>query len=74
MDTLVKKAYDNWANVIEYDGKSLLGFDHNKSLDASHNETTLLQQDQPNSFDILTLPSVPAEHPHVNPGLTIGGK
>ncbi|KAL8460321.1 hypothetical protein ACS0TY_031244 [Phlomoides rotata] len=77
VDTLVKKAYDNWTNVIEYDGKSLLGFDQNKSLDASHNEPMILQQDQPNSFDSLTLPSVPpsvpAEHPHVNPGLTIGG-
>ncbi|KAL0398662.1 UNVERIFIED_CONTAM: Calmodulin-binding protein 60 B [Sesamum radiatum] len=27
VDTLVKKAYENWMHVIEYDGKSLLGFD-----------------------------------------------
>lgn len=74
----MKKAYDNWTNVIEYDGKSLLGFDQNKSLDAPHNEPTILQPDQPITFDPLTLPSVspsvPTEHPRVDPGLTIGGK
>lgn len=77
VDTLVKKAYENWMHVIEYDGKSLLGFDQNKSSDAFQNDLSIHPQDQPNSFDQLTLPclpaSVPAEHPPMNPGLTIGG-
>ncbi|PIN10830.1 hypothetical protein CDL12_16577 [Handroanthus impetiginosus] len=75
VDALVKKAYENWTHVIEYDGKSLLGFDQNKSSDASQNDLRIPTQDQPNS-DQLSLPgfraSVPPEHP-LNPGLTIGG-
>ncbi|KAH6792872.1 Calmodulin-binding protein [Perilla frutescens var. hirtella] len=78
VDTLVKKAYDNWAHVIEYDGKSFLGFDQNKSSDAPQNDLRIHSQYQPNSFDQLTLPtllaSVPAEHTTpVSPGLTIRG-
>ncbi|KAK6149851.1 hypothetical protein DH2020_017376 [Rehmannia glutinosa] len=76
VDTLVKKAYDNWMHVIEYDGKSLLGFDQSKSPDASQNDLRIQTQDQPNSFDQLSQPSlpaqIPAEHPFMNPGLTIG--
>uniref|UniRef100_A0A0D6R297 Calmodulin-binding protein 60 B n=1 Tax=Araucaria cunninghamii TaxID=56994 RepID=A0A0D6R297_ARACU len=30
VDTLVKKAYDNWMSVVEYDGKALLGSRSNK--------------------------------------------
>ncbi|KAK4804359.1 hypothetical protein SAY86_004176 [Trapa natans] len=40
VDTLVRKAYDNWMHVIEYDGKSLLGqnqdsepHDHSSSVE-----------------------------------------
>lgn len=33
MDILVKKAYENWIHVIEYDGKSLLGCNEDDSLD-----------------------------------------
>lgn len=77
VDTLVKKAYDNWTHVIEYDGKSLLGFDHNKNVDAPQNDLRIQSQYQPNSFDQLTLPtlatSVPAEHTPMNPGLTVRG-
>ncbi|KAK6124423.1 hypothetical protein DH2020_041843 [Rehmannia glutinosa] len=76
VDTLVKKAYDNWMHVIEYDGKSLLGFDQSKSPDAPQNDLRIQTQDQPNSFDQLSQPSlpaqIPAEHPFMNPGLTIG--
>ncbi|KAK4399058.1 Calmodulin-binding protein 60 B [Sesamum angolense] len=78
VDTLVKKAYENWMHVIEYDGKSLLGFDQSKSSNASQNDLRIHIQDQPNPFDQLSLPnlpippSIPAEPP-TNPGLTIGG-
>ncbi|GFQ01818.1 hypothetical protein PHJA_002325700 [Phtheirospermum japonicum] len=80
VDTLVKKAYDNWMHVIEYDGKSLLGFDQNKGSDAPHNDHNDLRtqtQDHQNSFDHLNQPSlpatIPAEHSFMNPGLAIGG-
>ncbi|EPS57962.1 calmodulin-binding protein, partial [Genlisea aurea] len=35
VDTLMKKAYDNWDQVLEYDGKSLLGFKQNKKSTSS---------------------------------------
>ncbi|KAG8385622.1 hypothetical protein BUALT_Bualt03G0064200 [Buddleja alternifolia] len=77
VDTLVKKAYDNWMHVIEYDGKSLLGFEQSKSPDASQNDIRMHTQDQPNSFHQFNLPSLSAsiasEHPSMNPGLAIGG-
>lgn len=38
VDTLVRKAYDNWMHVIEYDGKSLLNEDQDKSASASQAE------------------------------------
>lgn len=37
VDSLVKKAYDNWDQVVEYDGKTFLGtdgLDHELSLPA----------------------------------------
>ncbi|KAL2473275.1 Calmodulin-binding protein 60 B [Forsythia ovata] len=72
VDTLVKKAYDNWMHVIEYDAKSLLGFDQNKGSVGSQIDP----KDQSNSFDQLRLEStVPVEHPSMdlNSGLSIGG-
>ncbi|GER27187.1 calmodulin-binding protein [Striga asiatica] len=75
VDTLVKKAYDNWNHVIEYDSKSLLGFDQNKGSDSSQNDLRM-QTHQPNSFHQLSQPTlpapIPAEHPFMDPGLTIG--
>ncbi|XP_072990877.1 calmodulin-binding protein 60 B-like [Typha latifolia] len=37
-DALVKKAYDNWMHVIEYDGKALLSFKQNKRSIATGKE------------------------------------
>ncbi|KAL2495154.1 Calmodulin-binding protein 60 C [Forsythia ovata] len=77
VDTLVKKAYENWMNVIEYEGKSLLGLGQNKISYVPQNDHGNGSQDQPNSFDHLGLESlaasIPPEHPYTNPGLTIGG-
>lgn len=73
MDTLVKKAYDNWMHVIEYDGKSLLGFDQTKSS-APENDLRIHTQVQLNSFDQLNLPaSIPAENPSMSAGLSVRG-
>ncbi|BBH00821.1 Calmodulin-binding protein [Prunus dulcis] len=77
VDGLVKKAYDNWMHVMEYDGKSLLNFKQQKSPEASLPEVPLATQDYPNSFDQFTLPSLPvsvsAEQPTMDSGLSVGG-
>uniref|UniRef100_A0A7N0RG98 Calmodulin-binding protein n=1 Tax=Kalanchoe fedtschenkoi TaxID=63787 RepID=A0A7N0RG98_KALFE len=38
VDKLVKKAYDNWNQVVEYDGKSLVSFPSTESESASQDE------------------------------------
>lgn len=78
MDTLVKKAYDNWMQVVEYDGKSLLSLGQNKAAVSSQNDPTIGSQNHTISFDQQTnLPSLPAsissEQPSMNSGLNMGG-
>ncbi|CAN1198463.1 Calmodulin-binding protein 60 C, partial [Linum perenne] len=41
VDTLVKKAYENWNEVVEYDGKSLLSFKQTKRSTTSRTEPLL---------------------------------
>ncbi|KAL5579322.1 hypothetical protein UlMin_011764 [Ulmus minor] len=77
VDTLVKKAYDNWIHVIEYDGKSLVGSQPQKSLGASRIDVPMVSQDYSNSFDqqfaLPTLPvQVPAEQLAMDASLNIG--
>ncbi|KAL5549074.1 hypothetical protein UlMin_004305 [Ulmus minor] len=59
VDTLVKKAYENWNQVIEYDGKSLLSFKQSKRPGTSRNELQMLQNSYA-SDDQLQLPPLPA--------------
>ncbi|OVA20936.1 Calmodulin binding protein-like [Macleaya cordata] len=80
VDTLVKKAYDNWMHVIEYDGKALLSYNQNKQSSASQSEVSLSRQDyHPASFDhqqrsLMCLPvPVPQEQPFVASGMTVSG-
>lgn len=78
MDTLVKKAYDNWMHVVEYDGKSLLSLGQNKVAVSSQNDLTNGSQNHSISFDQQTnLPSLPAsissEQSAMNSGLNMGG-
>ncbi|KAF8400337.1 hypothetical protein HHK36_013634 [Tetracentron sinense] len=78
VDTLMKKAYDNWMHVIEYDGKSLLSFKQNKRSSASRAEAPLDPHDYSNSFGLqFSLPSlpvpVPSEQPSMDSGLAVGG-
>lgn len=58
-------------HVIEYDGKSLLGFDENKGSVGSQIDP----KNQPSCFDQLRRQSIPAEHPSMdlNSGLSMGG-
>lgn len=78
VDTLVKKAYDNWMHVVEYDGKSLLSLGQNKAAVSSQNDLTNGSQNHSISFDQQTnLPSLPAsitsEQSAMNSGLNMGG-
>ncbi|VFQ88995.1 unnamed protein product [Cuscuta campestris] len=61
VDGLVKKAYDNWMHVIEYDGKSLLILNDNKNSVSIPNGPILASQNHsysfPNHQNLPTLPS-----------------
>ncbi|KAI8018179.1 Calmodulin-binding protein 60 B [Camellia lanceoleosa] len=77
VDTLLKKAYDNWNHVVEYDGKSLLSFKQSKRPGASRNELPMGPVDYPTSFE-NQLPqqrlagSVPPEQSSMDSSLLIG--
>lgn len=78
MDTLVKKAYENWIHVVEYDGKSLLSYKQTNSSDAPQTEAPRISQDYSNSFDQqFTLPAlpvpVPSDQPTMDSSLSVGG-
>lgn len=78
VDSLVKKAYDNWNQVVEYDGKSFLSFKQNKRSNASRNELQIGQIDFSNALDgqlqLSRLPSaVPIEQSSAHSGHAIGG-
>lgn len=79
MDTLVKKAYDNWNQVVEYDGKSLMCLNQPKRSSSSRNEilpmgsidyhTSALNNQLPPRFPV----SVPSAPSSIEPSLLIGG-
>ncbi|XVE87940.1 hypothetical protein DITRI_Ditri19aG0029000 [Diplodiscus trichospermus] len=78
VDALVKKAYENWMHVIEYDGKSLLGCNEDDNPGASQANVPMDPQVYPSSINQQqTLPnlsvSVPSEQPPMDSGLTVGG-
>ncbi|CAD5173825.1 unnamed protein product [Musa acuminata subsp. malaccensis] len=58
-DVLVKKAYDNWMHVIEYDGKALLNFTKKKKAlsDSSndHEESQVNLQASYHLVDVITI-------------------
>ncbi|KAM6579517.1 hypothetical protein CsatA_003291 [Cannabis sativa] len=73
VDTLVKKAYENWDQVIDYDGKSLLGFKQNKRLNAPRNElqvgTSNYAVASDNQIPLSHVPIAPPEQTPLNSGL-----
>lgn len=78
VDSQVKKAYDNWNQVVEYDGKSLLSLKQNKRSNASKNEPQIGQIDFSNALDnqlqLSRLPAaVPTEQSSAHSGHPIGG-
>ncbi|KAH1033548.1 hypothetical protein J1N35_045722 [Gossypium stocksii] len=75
VDSLVKKAYDNWNQVIEYDGKSLLNFKQNR-WSSARNELQIGELDYTSAVDHqMQLPAVPVPVPteQVHSGLQVGG-
>lgn len=78
-DTLVKKAYENWNQVIEYDGKSLLSFKQPKRSSASRNELLMDTTDYSHSLDHqMSLSRLPvpvlSEPSSMDSGIPVGGK
>ncbi|KAK7302696.1 hypothetical protein RJT34_13592 [Clitoria ternatea] len=80
VDTLVKKAYENWMHVIEYDGKSLLNCNQNKTLGSSHPQAPMGSHGYSNSNSLdqqISIPSLPVPghtgQPSMDTGITVGG-
>ncbi|XP_021755391.1 calmodulin-binding protein 60 D-like isoform X2 [Chenopodium quinoa] len=60
VDALVKKAYDNWHQVIEYDGKALLNSKQTRRTRSSQNELSMNTISYSNPVDSqLALPRLP---------------
>ncbi|KAI3444141.1 hypothetical protein Pfo_000806 [Paulownia fortunei] len=77
VDMLVKKAYDNWNQVVEYDGKSLLNFKQIKKSSTLRNDLPLGPVNYPNSVDNQLPPqrlpvSIPSE-PSMDQSVLSGG-
>ncbi|XP_071721204.1 calmodulin-binding protein 60 B-like isoform X2 [Rutidosis leptorrhynchoides] len=78
VDTLVKKAYDNWNQVVEYDGKSLVSFKQPKRSSASRNDYSGASIEYPRSSNNQLLPPRapvvgPSESLSVDSNLLLGG-
>lgn len=79
VDTLVKKAYDNWMHVIEYDGRALLNSKQSKRASSSRNEVQMGPVDYiPTMDQQVSLPrlqmSVPPEQASADSSLTVVGE
>ncbi|XP_073278297.1 calmodulin-binding protein 60 D-like [Primulina huaijiensis] len=78
VDSWVKKAYDNWNQVVEYDGKSMLNFKQIKQSSTSRNDLPLGPVNYPNSLNsqlpLQRMPvSVLSEASLVDPSMLVGG-
>ncbi|CAL0307035.1 unnamed protein product [Lupinus luteus] len=75
VDSLVKKAYENWDQVIEYEGKSLASLRENNVI--ADSEFRIESMDYSSGLDHqLRLPLPPAPVPseqQINSGMLIGG-
>ncbi|TKY54598.1 Calmodulin-binding protein 60 B [Spatholobus suberectus] len=77
VDSLVKKAYENWDQVVDYDGKSLVNANQNNRSIASENELRVDSIDYGSGLDHqLQLPALPVSVPseqQMNSGIPVGG-
>ncbi|KAK4757612.1 hypothetical protein SAY87_018913 [Trapa incisa] len=75
VDTLVKKAYENWDQVIEYDGKMLMNFKQVRR--SARNDPQIGAIDYTNTIDNQILPQLPipfsSELAPADSGLPLGG-
>ena len=73
----MKRAYDDWMHVIEYDGKALLNLKEKKKATASRKESLSGQANYPTSYDQQVYRQPPAittvDQPTVDAGV-LGGK
>ncbi|XP_057545528.1 calmodulin-binding protein 60 B-like [Amaranthus tricolor] len=51
VDTLLKKAYENWHQVIEYDGKALVNSKQTRRTRSSQNDLSMSAISYPNAID-----------------------
>lgn len=69
----MKKAYENWIHVIEYDGKSLLGFMQNKN-EVPETDIATSHPNYANSFDQqVALPTISVPPQPEQPSMDSGG-
>ncbi|XP_047939520.1 calmodulin-binding protein 60 B-like [Salvia hispanica] len=78
VDTWLKKAYDNWSQVLEYDGKSLLNFMQTEKPNTSKIELPLGSADYSLSLDNQLPPqkllaTVPSESTSIDHSVMVGG-
>lgn len=78
VDALVKKAYDNWISVVEYDGKALINLKSNKKGSSSCQETSIPTIQYANTYNQQASLSsetveMQAAQASANAGLTGGG-
>ncbi|KAL0307528.1 UNVERIFIED_CONTAM: Calmodulin-binding protein 60 B [Sesamum angustifolium] len=74
VDAWVKKAYDNWNQVVEYDGKSLLNFKQTKKSSALPLGPVNYSHSVENQLPPQRLPvSVPSESSSIDQSMLIGG-
>lgn len=77
VDSLVKKAYDNWEQVVEYDGKSLVDAEQNNNTVESENELHVESIDYDGGLDHqLLMPSLPmsvTSEQQINSAMPVGG-
>ncbi|XP_022987296.1 calmodulin-binding protein 60 B-like [Cucurbita maxima] len=77
VDTLVNKAYENWNQVVEYDGKSLLSSKQSKKSNASRNDLQGGHLDLSNTLDHGSIPRMPLsvqpQQPVMDSGLSVAG-
>ncbi|ERN07278.1 calmodulin-binding protein 60 B isoform X2 [Amborella trichopoda] len=69
VDTLVKRAYDNWMHVVEYDGKALLNYKQSRKASSSNYSIALDQQPSITRAPV----QVPMEQSSVNAMSAVGG-
>lgn len=76
VDTLVKKAYENWRHVIEYDGKALLNIKQSKKASTSPNKPPSVSPTYHVSYDQqvqVSRPQISVTAPIVHPSLDATG-